>query len=324
MTWTTWTTTLAAEICEPSDRLSAEEPVVALPQPGRRVVDPLDVGGLGEGDGHRASRGPAARHRRGEGEHRAGGGGVGGVQGPQGGGGGVGVVGGHPARHVLDDLAVVAEIDVDDRRGVDVGDHRVDAPHVGQQRLAELGEDADVDVAGRADGPDQRRLLALEDGHVAGDPAFDRLLEDHVGLVEARLRSGRGVVVDLDGQGRPGRHDVARCRLAGQGAQHRRRRGRGGRRRGGGGGRGRGAGRRASGQRQRGAYGAQGQPAPPSASRPCRPAVVSGDGCGGARGSVLPPGASRGSSGSGSVGDVGRSRADARRSALVHAGPVPT
>ena len=77
--------------------------------------------------------------------------------------------------------------------GVDVGEDRVDPADVGLERRAELAQDADVDVAGRADGADQGGVLALEDGGVAGDAALDGLLEDDVGLVEAGLGpSGRG------------------------------------------------------------------------------------------------------------------------------------
>ena len=91
---------------------------------------------------------------------------------------------------------------------------------------AQLPEDADVDVAGRADGPDQRRVLALEHGGEAGDAALDGLLEDDVGLVEARLGPAGRVVVDLHRHGGPLRDGPAGCRLPGQGAGGRRRRGR--------------------------------------------------------------------------------------------------
>ena len=95
------------------------------------------------------------------------------------------------------------EVDVDDRRRVDVGQDGVDAADVDLERGAELAQDPDVDVAGRPDRPDQRHVLALEDGGVAGDASLDGLLEDDVRFVQAGLvRSGGGVVVDLDGQGR--------------------------------------------------------------------------------------------------------------------------
>ena len=71
------------------------------------------------------------------------------------------------------------------------------------QRVAQLSEDADVDVAGRADRADQRHVLALEHGGVAGDAALDGLLEDDVGLVEPRLGPAGRVVVDLHRHGGP-------------------------------------------------------------------------------------------------------------------------
>ena len=78
--------------------------------------------------------------------------------------------------------------------------------------LPSCPENADVDVAGRADGTDQRRVLALEDGGVAGDAALDGLLEDDVGLVEARLGPAGRVVVDLDRHGGSLRDRPARRR----------------------------------------------------------------------------------------------------------------
>ena len=117
------------------------------------------------------------------------------------------------------DGAVVAEVDVDQGRRVDVGQDGVDAADMDEQRGPELSENADVDVAGRADRAHQRGVLALEDGGIAGDEAFDRLLEDHVGLVQATLRSSGGVVVDLDRQGRTLRAPTPRgpeCRSAGR------------------------------------------------------------------------------------------------------------
>ena len=53
-------------------------------------------------------------------------------------------------------------------------------------------------------------------GSIPGVGALHRLLEDHVGLVEAGRRSVRRVVADLDGQGRTCRDRAAGCRRAGQ------------------------------------------------------------------------------------------------------------
>ena len=79
-------------------------------------------------------------------------------------------------------------------------------------------------------GPIRAEVLALEHGGVAGDAALDGLLEDDVGLVEARLGTAGRVVVDLDRHGGPLRDGPTRRRLPGQGAGgRRRRRGRGGR-----------------------------------------------------------------------------------------------
>ena len=112
-------------------------------------------------------------------------------------------VGGDAAGWVGLDRPVVAEVDVDEGRGVDVGQHGIDAADVDQEGSPELSQNPDIDVAGRTDRTDQRRILALEDGGVAGDAAFDGLFEDDVGLVHATLWPRRGVVVDLHGQGRP-------------------------------------------------------------------------------------------------------------------------
>ena len=126
------------------------------------------------------------------------------------GGRGVVRVRGDLARRVDHQRIGVAQVDVDDRRGVDIGENRVDAADVGQQWVAQLAEDPDVDVAGRAGRSDERRVLALEDGGVAGDAAFDGFLEHDVGLVEARLGPAGRVVVDLDGHGRALRHRAHR------------------------------------------------------------------------------------------------------------------
>ena len=111
----------------------------------------------------------------------------------------------------------------------DVGqevDDRVDAAGVDEQRVGELGQDADVGLAGRAQVTDQRCPLALEHRHQPGDGALDRLLEDDVGLVEAGRRPVTGVVADLDPEGGPGGHRPPGGRCPGQRTGgHRRRRG---------------------------------------------------------------------------------------------------
>ena len=137
--------------------------------------------------------------------------------------------GGHPAGRVDLERVAGAEVDVDDRGGVDVGQHRVDAADVRLERVAQLPEDADVDVAGRADRADQRHVLALEHGGVAGDAALDRLLEHDVRLVQPRLRPAGGVVVDLDRDGGALGDRATRGRLPGEraGRRRHRRRGRG-------------------------------------------------------------------------------------------------
>ncbi len=74
-------------------------------------------------------------------------------------------------------------------------------------------------LRGRSGRADQRGVLALEDRGIAGDAAFDRLFEDDVGLVEARLGTAGGVVVDLDCHGRALRHRSAGSREPGQRAR---------------------------------------------------------------------------------------------------------
>ncbi len=79
-------------------------------------------------------------------------------------------------------------------------------------------------------GPIRAEVLALEHGGEAGDAALDGLLEDDVGLVQARLGAAGRVVVDLDRHGGSLRDGAAGRRFPGQGAGGwRRRRGRRGR-----------------------------------------------------------------------------------------------
>ena len=123
-----------------------------------------------------------------------------------------------------------AEVEIGDRRRLDVGDDRLDAADVGEQRLTELAEDADVDVPGRADRADERRALALEDRGEPGDAAFDGLLEDDVGLVSPVCGRAAGVVCDLHRQRRaagdaaPAGHRRTGQRAEGGGSRRRRRR----------------------------------------------------------------------------------------------------
>jgi hypothetical protein len=85
----------------------------------------------------------------------------------------------------MGDDVVVVEMGV-----VDEGDHGVDPAGMDEEGLAQLVEDGHVDGPGRADGPDQVGLLALEDGDEPRDAAFDRFLEDDVGVLQSRLRAG--------------------------------------------------------------------------------------------------------------------------------------
>jgi hypothetical protein len=78
-----------------------------------------------------------------------------------------------------------------------------------QEGRAQLTEYANVDVARGTHRTHEGSVLALKDGGVAGNSAFDRLFEDHVGLVQAALRSRRGVVVNLDRQRRSCRDRTA-------------------------------------------------------------------------------------------------------------------
>ena len=100
-----------------------------------------------------------------------------------------------------DSARKVPEIEVGDAGGSDVLEHGVDPADVGQWWVAELAEDADVDLPGRPNWADGRGIVTLEDGVVAGDAALDGLFEDDVSLVEATLGPGILVVVDLCGEG---------------------------------------------------------------------------------------------------------------------------
>ncbi len=197
---------------------------------GRLVPLPGDVGRAREVDVHTRDRRPPGWGVGRVGEDRLGWGVHGGMRAVDDGARGVVGVRRDVSRRVDHQRVAVTDVDIDDGRGVDVGDHRVDAADVGQQRVAELPEDADVDVAGRADRADQRRVLALEHGGEAGDAALDGLLEDDVGLVEARLGPAGRVVVDLHRHGGPLGNAAARRRFPGERAGGRRcRRRRGGR-----------------------------------------------------------------------------------------------
>ena len=112
---------------------------------------------------------------------------------------------------LLDDGPVGAEVEVDQVAALQQRQDRVDATHVDQDGLAQLVEDLQVNGAGGTDGPDERRALALEDGDEARDAALDGFVEDDVGLVEARLGPGVGVVVDLHRQGGTLRDRTARA-----------------------------------------------------------------------------------------------------------------
>ena len=82
--------------------------------------------------------------------------------------------------------------------------------------IGELGEDAGVGLSGRTDVADQRRGLALEHRHQAGDGSLDGLLVHDVGLIETGGRPVVGIVADLDPEGRTGRDRAARGRPTGQ------------------------------------------------------------------------------------------------------------
>ena len=205
---------------------------------GRPVPRPRHVGLGRERHVHgRPGAGYSTRGRsRSEGEQGGRRRGVARVEGPHRIGGREGGVRGVPASGVDRDRSHAAAEDVlvlDRSVGDEVQD-LVDPPGVHEQRVGKLREDADVGLPGRSKVSDQCRTLALEDGDQAGIGAFDRFLEDDVGLVEPSGRSVIGVVADLGCQRGPGRHDVARCRVPRQGAgdDHRRRCSRRGRRRG--------------------------------------------------------------------------------------------
>ena len=116
----------------------------------------------------------------------------------------------HPGQAAVQDVLVV------DGRGGQQGQHRVDAAGVDEDRVRQLRQDGDVGLAGRTEVADQGRPLTLVDGDQAGVGALDRLLEDHVGLVEPGRGAVTRVVADLDGEGGPGRHHPAGGRGPGQ------------------------------------------------------------------------------------------------------------
>ena len=98
-------------------------------------------------------------------------------------------------------------------------------PDQREQRLLERSEQVDIARPGRAHRPDDVGDIGLEHRHEPGD-AFDKLLDDDVGLVDADLWPGGAFatsaigVVDLDhGAGR-----LASASLGGRQARERRRR----------------------------------------------------------------------------------------------------
>ena len=105
--------------------------------------------------------------------------------------------------------------DVDDRRAQE-GHELVGPSRVGEQ--AADGPDQLVVVRpDRADGADGIGVGGVEDGDEPGVAAFDQLLVDDVGRLEPRLGPGRGLVLDLDGEGLAGGPDRIVDRQAGEG-----------------------------------------------------------------------------------------------------------
>ena len=92
----------------------------------------------------------------------------------------------------MDDVRAAAGQDVLVGEGDDAqeGQDRVDAAGMDEDRVGQLGHDADVGLPGGPEVTHQRGALALEHRHQPGDGPLHRLLEHDVGLVEA----GRGAV----------------------------------------------------------------------------------------------------------------------------------
>ena len=229
-------TTLAALVCAPSSSVSGDPGVGPLVA-GRRVPLPGHVGCRGERDvdaGPRTGNRSRGQRRRvvEDGRRRLV---VRRVERPQGGGVDEGGVRRHPPGLLDDGRAPVSRVQVvvDQRGGGEQGDDRIDPAGVDEQRVGQLGEDADVGRPCRPEVADQRSPLALEHGQQPGDGALDRLLEHDVGLVEAGRRPVTGIVADLHPEGGAGGHHPARGRRPGQraGGHRRSRHARGGCRR---------------------------------------------------------------------------------------------
>ena len=95
--------------------------------------------------------------------------------------------------------ASIEDVLVLDRSAGDQVQHLVDPAGVDKERIGELGQDADIGLAGRPEVTDQGRPLALEHCHQTGVGTLHRLLEHDVGLVESGRRAVVGVVADLGG-----------------------------------------------------------------------------------------------------------------------------
>jgi hypothetical protein len=87
------------------------------------------------------------------------------------------------------------------------GSHLVEdvrrGPGVREQDRRVLNQDVGVDRPGAAHRAEVARVAAVVDPHEPGEAALDQLLVDDVGRLQAYLRPGPGVVVDLDRHGRP-------------------------------------------------------------------------------------------------------------------------
>ncbi len=187
---------------------------------GRGVPCPGHVRRRGERD---VDRRPRPRHRAGRGlgrvgEDRRGRGRVPRDEGPGRRGGrerrvrgvAAGGMDDHSRKAAVEDVLVV------DGRVGQQGEHGIDASGVDEEGIGKLRQDGHVGLAGRAEVADEGRLLALEHGDQAGVGALDRLLEDHVGLVQPGRGAVPRVVADLDGEGGPARHHTAGGRRPGQ------------------------------------------------------------------------------------------------------------
>ena len=84
---------------------------------------------------------------------------------------------------------IIPEVEIGNSRCVDVGDDGVDASNVDFRRVTKLAQDTDIDVSGRANRADQRRVLALEHSDESGDATLNGLFKHDVGVVETTLRT---------------------------------------------------------------------------------------------------------------------------------------